>query len=138
MMTCRQGRYISLRHNELRDMTASMMAEALVYMEVEPKLQAVGEECLPVSANRSEEARLDVRVRGFWGEAMQEAFFDIRVFHPIASSYRNTSSENLHHQHERQKKREYGDRVRQEELGCFTPLVFSTTGGMAHRRLRPP
>ena len=131
MMTCRQGGYISLRHNELRDMMASMMAEDFVDVEVEPNLQAVGEECLPGSANRSEEARLDVRVRAFWGEAMQEAFFDIRVFHPLASSYRNTSLENLYRQHERQKKREYGDRVRQVELGCFTPLVFSTTGGMA-------
>ena len=75
MMTCRQGGYISLRHNELRDMTASMMAEAFVDVEVEPKLQAVGEECLPGSANRLEEARLNVHVRGFWGETMQEAFF---------------------------------------------------------------
>ena len=33
-----------------------MMAEAFVDVEVEPKLQAVGEECLPGSANRSEEA----------------------------------------------------------------------------------
>ena len=28
------------------------------------------------------------------------------------------------------KKREYGDRVREVELASFTPLVFSTTGGM--------
>ena len=60
-----------------------MMAEAFVDVEVEPKLQEIGEECLPGSANRSEEARLDVRVRGFWVEAMQEAFFDIRVFIPL-------------------------------------------------------
>ena len=109
-MTCCQGGYISLRHYEFRDMTASMMAEAFVDVEVEPKLQAVGEECLPGSANRSEEARLDVHVRGFWGDTMQEAFFDIRVFHPFASSYRYTSLENLYRQDERQKKREYGDR----------------------------
>ena len=67
MMTCHQGCYISLHHNELRDMTASMMAEAFVDVEVKQKLKAVVEECLPGSANRSEEARLDVRVRGFWG-----------------------------------------------------------------------
>ena len=28
------------------------------------------------------------------------------------------------------KKREYGDRVQEVELASFTPLVFSTTGGM--------
>ena len=87
MMTCRQGGYLSLRHNELRDLTASMMAEVFDDVQTEPKLQPVTDECLPNSANRSEEARLDVRVRGFWGTGMQEAFFDARVFHPSASSY---------------------------------------------------
>ena len=29
------------------------------------------------------------------------------------------------------KKREYGDRAREVEYGVFTPIVFSTTGGMA-------
>ena len=28
------------------------------------------------------------------------------------------------------KKREYGDRIREVEYAVFTPLVFSTTGGM--------
>ena len=28
------------------------------------------------------------------------------------------------------KKREYGDRVQEVELASFTPLMFSTTGGM--------
>ena len=31
---------------------------------------------------------------------------------------------------EQTKKREYGDRIRQIEMASFTPLVFSTTGGM--------
>ena len=123
MMICRQGGYLSLRHNELRDLTASMMADVCTDVEVEPKLQPVVDECLPHCANRSEEARLDVRARGLWGTSMQEAFFDVRVFHPFASSHRNTSLTALYRQHEK-KKREYGDRVREVERGCFTPLVF--------------
>ncbi len=130
MMICRQGGYLSLRHNELRDLTASLMAEVCIDVQVEPKLQPVNDECLPRSANTSEEARLDVRARGFWGTSMQEAFFDVRVFHPFASSYRNTSLPALYRQHEGKKKREYGDRVREVEKSCFTPLVFSTAGGM--------
>ena len=63
MMTCCQGGYISLRHNELRDMTASMVAEAFVDVEVKLNLQAVVEECFPGSANRLEEARLKMCVR---------------------------------------------------------------------------
>ena len=36
----------------------------------------------------------------------------------------------MYHSHEQQKKREYNLRVINVEKGTFTPLVFSTTGGM--------
>ena len=52
------------------------------------------------------------------------------MFHPNAHSYRNTSIPSVYRCHEQQKKREYGDHVREVELASFTPLVFSTTGGM--------
>ena len=58
-------------------------------------------------------------------------FFDVRVFHPNAQSYRNVSIPSVYRRHEMQKKkREYGDRVREVEFASFTPLVFATTGGM--------
>ena len=37
----------------------------------------------------------------------------------------------MYHRQEREKQRQYEQRVREVELGSFTPLVFSTTGGMA-------
>ena len=37
----------------------------------------------------------------------------------------------MYREHERKKKTEYGRRVREIEHGCFTPLVFTTSGGMA-------
>jgi hypothetical protein len=37
----------------------------------------------------------------------------------------------LYSLHECSKKREYGERIRKVEHGVFTPLVLSTTGGMA-------
>ena len=52
------------------------------------------------------------------------------VFHPLAQSYRNTRLPAVYRQHEMAKKRAYGDSMRQVEHGCFTPLVFSTSGGM--------
>ena len=45
------------------------------------------------SAIRSE-ARGDVRVTGFWGRR-QDAFFDVRVFHPNAPSYLRTQPASL-------------------------------------------
>ena len=59
------------------------------------------------------------------------AFFDVRVFHPNAPTYRYRDLAALYKMHEGIKKREYGERVREVERGVFTPLVLSTTGGMA-------
>ena len=81
------------------------------------------------SANRHDDARADIRATGFWGR-QQCAFFDVRVFHPNAQSYRHSSIPSLYRRHEQTKKREYGDRIREVENGSFTPLVFATTGGM--------
>ena len=63
------------------------------------------------------------------GSGKVSAFFDVRVFHPNAPSYCNTSVPSLYRRHEAQKKREYGDRVREVEQASFTPLMFATTGG---------
>ena len=57
--------------------------------------------------------------------------FDIRVLHPGALSNNNKSLEKMYSDHEKEKKRMYNHRVIQIEHGQFTPLVFSTTGGMA-------
>ena len=83
----------------------------------------------PRSANRQDEARADIHARGFWGQR-QSAFFDVRVFHPNARSYCQSSIPSLYRRQELQKKREYGDRIREVEQASFTPLVFTTTGGM--------
>ena len=74
--------------------------------------------------------RLDVVAESFWGKDRQRAFFDVRVFNPYAQSHRNTSLTQCYKQNELQKKRAYDQRVREIEHGSFSPLVFSTTGGM--------
>jgi len=61
--------------------------------------------------------------------------FDVRVFHPNAQSYRKSSISSIYRHHELQKKRENGDRIREVESASFTPLVFSTTGGMGREGL---
>ena len=66
----------------------------------------------------------------FWGLRQQHAFFDVRVFNPCAPSYRSTQMAACYRRHEREKRREYEQRVCEIEQGSFTPLVFSTSGGM--------
>ena len=82
------------------------------------------------SANREDGARLDIVAESFWGRDRQCAFFDVRVFNPFAQSYRNTSLSQCYRRNEMEKKRAYDERVREIEHGSFSPLVFSTSGGM--------
>ena len=66
--TCPHGGYPSLRHNEIRDITAQLMSEVYPNVATEPTLQPVTNECFfHRSANTESGARLDVRAQGFWG-----------------------------------------------------------------------
>ena len=56
-------------------------------VEIEPQLQDVTGEQLGSGSNLAKEARLDVHARGFWGQH-QSAFFDIRICHSHAESYK--------------------------------------------------
>ena len=51
--------------------------------------------------------------------------------HPNANSYRDLTPRQIYKKHENEKKRQYAEIVMEIEQGTFTPLVFSTTGGMA-------
>ena len=64
------------------------------------------------------------------GTVHGSVFFDVRIFNPTAQSCHNQSLPACYHRHELEKRRHYEDRVIQIEHGCFTPLVFSTSGGM--------
>ena len=61
---------------------------------------------------------------------MDKVFTDVRVFHPHAPTNAAMKVPQMYHHHERLKKRHYNARVIQVEKGTFTPLVFSTTGGI--------
>ena len=101
-------------------------------MEIEPALQPLtGERLAYRTAISGDEARLDVRAQGFWGDRGQCAFFDVRVFNPLAPSNSRSSLNTTYRHHESLKRRSYEQRVREIEHGSFTPLVFSATGGMA-------
>ena len=130
-MICRKGGYPTLRHNEVRNLVASALNEVCTDVSLEPRLQPLSGEALPSYANKEDEARLDVKARGFWNNDGQDAFFDVRVFHPFAPTYQRSSLTSLYRQHQNQKRREYGFRVREVERGSFTPLVFTTNGGAA-------
>ena len=86
-MVCKKGGFIIQRHNELRDLEADLLSMVCNDVEIEPQLQDVTGEQLSSRSNLAKEARLDIYARGFW-EQHQSAFFDIRVCHPNAESYK--------------------------------------------------
>ena len=83
------------------------------------------------TSNSDDGARLDIQAQDFWGARHRHAFFDVRVFYPNATFYRNLQLSSAYRQHEKEKKSEcYEDRIRVVEHGFFTPPLFSTSGGM--------
>ena len=127
-LTCPSGGYPTQRHNELRDLLADALASVVCDVEIEPPLMPLGGEA--VSGGSADGARVDIRARGFWTR-QQNAFFDVRVTHPRPSLLSGPEVSRQLSQHERQKKRQYSDRINQVDRGSFTPLVFATSGQCA-------
>ena len=129
-LTCKRGGYVSLRHDSLKRTTAELLEKTCKDVVVEPTLIKVTTEQLRSGTIKEDGARLDISARGFWSP-LDKAFADIRVLHPLAKSNRSKKSLfQMYRCHEMEKKNDYVDRVLNVEKGTFTPLVFSTTGGM--------
>ena len=128
-LTCQKGGYTHLRHNSLRDTFAELLSNVCKDVVTEPPLLELSGEVLPRGTNTTAEARLDVSARSFW-TPMDKVFTDVRIFHPHAPTNAKMSVKQMYKHHEHLKKRAYNARVLEVEKGTFTPLVFSTTGGM--------
>ena len=105
------GGYLSIQHNELWDITVTLRINSA---GVEPRLQ-------PISGSTKQQMMLvGVVAENFLGRNSQMVYFDVKVFNPVqrertfVPSYRNL---------------DYEAKVQEVELGCFTQLVFSTSGG---------
>ena len=78
-MTCHMGGFPTIRHN---DIPATLLTEVCHNVATEPPLQPLtGETLTACSANTDDNARLDIRARGFWNN-YQDAFFDVTPTHP--------------------------------------------------------
>ena len=59
---------------------------------------------------------------------MQQTYFDVKIFNPLAKSCPESSSE-AYKYHESIKKSKYEQRITEVEKATFCPLVFACTGG---------
>ena len=123
--------FISLRHNDLRDITYELLSEVCEGVENEPMLQSLTGETLKYQTAKAENnARLDASALGFWCRD-QRAFFDIRVFDPVTPSHAHQSLDAAHSKQENEKRRQYEDRMLHVEHASFTPVVFTIAGGIS-------
>ena len=127
-MVCQRGGFIIQCHNELCDLEAEIPRMVCNDLEVEPVVKEVTGETLNHGAKKASDAR---HARGSW-ERQRSAFLDVRVCHPSEDSFRDLNPKQIYKKHENEKKRKYAERVMEIEQGTFTPLVFTTTGGMAN------
>ena len=104
-LSCPKGGFQILRHNEIRDFTASLLTEVCHDVQVEPELQPLtGESLTNATANTQDGARLDISANGVWGGRFEKTFLDVRVFNPLAPSNRHSTPSTCYMKHEREKK----------------------------------
>ncbi|CAH3044398.1 unnamed protein product [Porites lobata] len=122
-MICKLGGFITQRHSELRELEAEFLSMVCSDVEIEAVLQDISGEHLNRGSNKAQDARLDIHA-----QRHRSAFFDVRVCNPNAVW--DLEPQQIYRIHENEKKRLYSKRVLDIEHGTFTPLVFTTTGGM--------
>ena len=67
-LSCPKGGFPSIRHNQIRDLTANLLTEVCSDVCIEPVLQPItGEVLAYATANTQNDARLDIAANGFWG-----------------------------------------------------------------------
>ena len=129
-LSCPKGGFPSVRHNEIRDLTANLLTEVCNDICIEPDLQPIdGVVLTGSSSNTHFGARLDIAANGFLGGRYKCTFFDVRIFNPHAPTNRHPR---CYKKHELEKKCQYEQRVREVKHASFTPLVLTVTGGMAN------
>ena len=85
-MNCPRGGLIIQRHNELRDLTALILAEICHDVTTEPVLQPLtGETMQYQTAITTDDARLDIQASGFWGMNLKGRFLMLRSLTPWLS-----------------------------------------------------
>ena len=95
-LSCQYGGFPTIRHNEVRDITAHLLSDVCHNVGVEPTLQPITDERLHHStANTEDGARVDIKAQGFWENDRQCAFFDVRVFNPLPHYLSFRSSHHL-------------------------------------------
>ena len=82
-LSCARGGLPTIRHNEIRDLTANLLMEVCNDVRIELVLQAVTTEHLTGAANSQDGSRLDISANGVWGGRSEKTYFRRTNFQPL-------------------------------------------------------
>ena len=103
----------------------------MIYDSKETHLQPLSREHMNLlTANTDANAHSNIAADGVWGGRFERSYFDVRVFNPFAQSNLQIPLDAIYRRHKLDKIRQYAQRVREVEHSSFTPLIFSSSGGM--------
>ena len=102
---------IPVLHNDVRDLSASLMKDVCPNVIKEPVLQPLTGETLQYrTASTDYEARLDISAEGFWGHRFRKVYFDVCVFCPLAPTNKSRTLEACYRDNELKKKKSTSNR----------------------------
>ena len=101
-INCKKGGFVTIRHNNIIEYEANLLAKIHTDVETEPSLQLTEGEI--VNGIPGDNAKPDVRARGVWRDG-QNASFDIQITNLNSASQHNDKTEKVLWRHEKEKAR---------------------------------
>ena len=124
-LSWKKGGFTSLRHNQIRDLTANLLSIICHDVLIEATLQQLtGESLHERTANIADRHAPILLLKGSGFLANN------RVFNSMARWYGSQELIKAYEINEREKKRQYNEQILEVERGSFTPLVMTVLGGM--------
>ena len=91
---CSRGGFINERHDSLRDFFTVLLDKVCNGVKAEPHLTNLsGEELAYKTAIKGDDARADIKARGFWRRGV-DAYFDVSFANVNAESYKDLDTAN--------------------------------------------
>ena len=111
-LSCKKGGFISIRHNEIRNMITRLLKEVYKDIRAEPQLQHLSGKTHQSSTFTRTEVHLDICARDFLTQTLKDMLTKRSQKHTTLMT---------------KKKSLYNERIIEIEHASFIPLVMSAT-----------
>ena len=122
-LNCNKGSFVTIRHNNIIDYEANLVAKIHTDVEAELYLQSIEGEI--VNGIPGDNARPNVRAKGVWRDGQNVLYY--RITNTNSAAQHDVKIERVLLRHKTEKKQEYNRQIMNIEHGTFTQLVFSVS-----------